>query len=120
MSCERIETSKQALRQESTGGERTSTTTYITTQRTPVHVQNEAQPIQEQKKSQDRDLESLNSTPGTASKTSTTTLGLIPQKNRAASAERPESPPAKNPAPIGQAPPAKMSWAAGPPNLKFS
>ncbi|KAH8023737.1 hypothetical protein HPB51_016476 [Rhipicephalus microplus] len=40
-------------------------------------------------KSQDRALESLNNTPGTASKTSTTTLALIPQKNRAASAERP-------------------------------
>ncbi|KAL3216911.1 hypothetical protein MRX96_051121 [Rhipicephalus microplus] len=31
-------------------------------------------------KSQDKALESLNSTPGTASKTSTTSLGLIPPK----------------------------------------
>ncbi|KAH8040745.1 hypothetical protein HPB51_012060 [Rhipicephalus microplus] len=64
-------------------------------------------------KSQDMALESLNNTPGTASKTSTTTLGLIPQKNRAASAERPESPPAKKPAPAGQTPPAKVSVRLG-------
>ncbi|KAL3208280.1 hypothetical protein MRX96_009632 [Rhipicephalus microplus] len=50
MSCEKTETSKQALRQESTGGKRVSTTTYITTQMTPAQVQNEAQPIQEQMK----------------------------------------------------------------------
>ncbi|KAL3215616.1 hypothetical protein MRX96_000233 [Rhipicephalus microplus] len=33
-------------------------------------------------KSQDRALESLNNTPGTTSKTSTTTLGLIPPKEQ--------------------------------------
>ncbi|KAL3191315.1 hypothetical protein MRX96_018723 [Rhipicephalus microplus] len=60
-------------------------------------------------KSQGRVLESLNNTPGTASKSSTTTLGLIPQKNIAASAERSESPPAKKPALAGQTPPAKVS-----------
>ncbi|KAL3243732.1 hypothetical protein MRX96_047390 [Rhipicephalus microplus] len=49
MSCERTETFKQALRQESTGGERVSTTTYITTQGTPAQVQNEAQLFQEQR-----------------------------------------------------------------------
>ncbi|KAL3197710.1 hypothetical protein MRX96_044774 [Rhipicephalus microplus] len=48
MSCEGTESSKQALRQEGTGGERVSTTTYITTQGTPAEVQNEAQTIQEQ------------------------------------------------------------------------
>ncbi|KAL3215122.1 hypothetical protein MRX96_051361 [Rhipicephalus microplus] len=53
-------------------------------------------------------FESLNNTPGNASKTSTTTLGLITQKNRATSAERPESPPAKKPAPTGQTPPTKV------------
>ncbi|KAL3240185.1 hypothetical protein MRX96_021741 [Rhipicephalus microplus] len=58
-------------------------------------------------KSQDRALESLNDTPETTSKTSATTLGLMPQRNRAASAEIPESPPAKKPAPTGQTPPAK-------------
>ncbi|KAL3196471.1 hypothetical protein MRX96_045220 [Rhipicephalus microplus] len=50
MSGEGTETSKQALHQESPGGERVSTTTpYITTQRTPAQVQNEAQPMQEQR-----------------------------------------------------------------------
>ncbi|KAH8020474.1 hypothetical protein HPB51_002118 [Rhipicephalus microplus] len=67
-------------------------------------------------KSQDKALESLNSTPGTASKTSTTSLGLIPQKNTAASAETPESPPAKKPAPAGQTPPAMANTF---PNLYF-
>ncbi|KAH8039570.1 hypothetical protein HPB51_007554 [Rhipicephalus microplus] len=71
-------------------------------------------------KSEDRALDSLNNTPGTASKTSTTTVGLIPQKNRAASVERPESPPAKKPVLAGQTPPTKVSWAAGPPSLKSS
>ncbi|KAL3200921.1 hypothetical protein MRX96_043210 [Rhipicephalus microplus] len=71
-------------------------------------------------KSQDRAIESLNNTPGTASKTSTTTLGLISQTNRAASVERPEFPPAKKPASAGQTPPAKVSWAAGPSSLKSS
>ncbi|KAH8034688.1 hypothetical protein HPB51_000457 [Rhipicephalus microplus] len=71
-------------------------------------------------KPQDSALESLNYTPGTAPETSPTTLGLIPQKNRAASAERPESPPAKKPAPAGQTPPTKVSWAVGPPSLKSS
>ncbi|KAH7964124.1 hypothetical protein HPB51_027639 [Rhipicephalus microplus] len=52
---------------------------------------------------------SKNTGPGTASKTSTITLGLIPQKNRAASAERPESPPAKKPAPAGQTPSDKAN-----------
>ncbi|KAL3216449.1 hypothetical protein MRX96_033055 [Rhipicephalus microplus] len=52
-------------------------------------------------------FESLNNTPGIASKASTTTLGLIPRKNRATSAERPKSPPAKKPAPTGQTPTAK-------------
>ncbi|KAL1444675.1 hypothetical protein MTO96_045462 [Rhipicephalus appendiculatus] len=69
-------------------------------------------------KSQDRSLESLNNTPGTASKPiTTTTLGPIPKKNRAASVEGPESPPTKKPAPAGHTPPAKVSWAAGPPRL---
>ncbi|KAH8037979.1 hypothetical protein HPB51_020260 [Rhipicephalus microplus] len=67
-------------------------------------------------KSLDRALESLNNTPGTTSKTSTTTLGLIHQKNRAASAERPELPPAKKPAPAGQTPPANVNTF---PNLYF-
>ncbi|KAH8034743.1 hypothetical protein HPB51_002157 [Rhipicephalus microplus] len=58
-------------------------------------------------RSQDRAFKSINNTPGTAFKTSTTTPGLIPQKNRAASAERPESPPAKKPVPAGQTLPAK-------------
>ncbi|KAL3221391.1 hypothetical protein MRX96_005121 [Rhipicephalus microplus] len=44
--CEGTETSKQALRQE---GECVSTTTYITTQKTPAQVQDEAQPIQKQR-----------------------------------------------------------------------
>ncbi|KAL3196905.1 hypothetical protein MRX96_014991 [Rhipicephalus microplus] len=58
-------------------------------------------------KSQDRPLETLNNTPGTTSKTSITTLVMILQNNRAACEERPESPPAKKPAPTGQTPPAK-------------
>ncbi|KAH8021432.1 hypothetical protein HPB51_015612 [Rhipicephalus microplus] len=70
-------------------------------------------------KSQDRALEPLNNTPGTASKTCTTPR-LILQKNRAASAERPESLPAKKPVPAGQMPPARVSWASGPPILKSS
>ncbi|KAL3244937.1 hypothetical protein MRX96_047090 [Rhipicephalus microplus] len=56
MPCERTETSKQALRQESTGGERVSTATCITTQGTPAQVQNEAQPIQEQREVSGQDL----------------------------------------------------------------
>ncbi|KAL1475353.1 hypothetical protein MTO96_037348 [Rhipicephalus appendiculatus] len=60
-------------------------------------------------KSQDRSLEFLNNMPGTASKPSTTTtLGPIPKKNRAASVEGPESPPTKKPAPAGHTPPAKV------------
>ncbi|KAL1478728.1 hypothetical protein MTO96_034887 [Rhipicephalus appendiculatus] len=62
-------------------------------------------------KSQDRSLDFLNNTPGTASKPSTTTtLGPIPKKNRAASVEGPESPPTKKPAPAGHTPPAKDSF----------
>ncbi|KAL3213678.1 hypothetical protein MRX96_007697 [Rhipicephalus microplus] len=58
--------------------------------------------------------------PRTTSKTSPTTLGLMSKKNRAVSAERPESPPAaKKAAPAGQMALAKVSWAAGPPSLKF-
>ncbi|KAH8029571.1 hypothetical protein HPB51_001296 [Rhipicephalus microplus] len=58
-------------------------------------------------KSQDKAMEYLNNTPGTTPKTSIT-LGLVSQKNRAAGAERPESPPAKKPALAGQTAPAKF------------
>ncbi|KAH8042723.1 hypothetical protein HPB51_025566 [Rhipicephalus microplus] len=47
------------------------------------------------RKCQDRPLESLNNTPGTASKVSTTNLALIPRKATAARVERAKSPPAK-------------------------
>ncbi|KAL3246290.1 hypothetical protein MRX96_057769 [Rhipicephalus microplus] len=86
MSFERTETSKQELRQESTGGEREALEAKaleanITTQGTPAQVHNEVQPSNSRGKSQDRALESLN-TPGTTSETSTTTLGVIPPKDQ--------------------------------------
>ncbi|KAL3184130.1 hypothetical protein MRX96_000173 [Rhipicephalus microplus] len=56
MSCEGTETSKQALHQESTGGERVSTTTYIPTQGTPTQVQNKVQRIQERREVSEQGL----------------------------------------------------------------
>ncbi|KAH7944200.1 hypothetical protein HPB52_017029 [Rhipicephalus sanguineus] len=68
-------------------------------------------------KSQDKSTTPLKNTPGTTSKPRAPTPGPIQKKNRSGSAEGSESPPAKKPAPAGQTPPAKVSWAAGPPRL---
>ncbi|KAL3201078.1 hypothetical protein MRX96_053560 [Rhipicephalus microplus] len=78
MFCERTETSKQALRQESSGGERV---TSPPKRHRPRSRKRRSQ-SKSRGKSHDRALESLNNTPGTESKSSTTTLGLIPPKEQ--------------------------------------
>ncbi|KAH8022728.1 hypothetical protein HPB51_002762 [Rhipicephalus microplus] len=121
MSCERTETNKQALRQESAGGECVSTTTYITTQGTPAQVQNAAQPIEEQTKVSGQGLgilkqharnriQNQHHHPGTDPPQKTE-----PRVRRDQNRHEPRSQ-----RPLDRRLRLKASWAAGPPSLKSS
>ncbi|KAL3191245.1 hypothetical protein MRX96_018813 [Rhipicephalus microplus] len=77
----------------------------------PMQVQNEAQSIKEQREVSGQGLGILKQHAGKRTQNHHYHPGTDPPpKNRAASAERPESPPAKKPAPAGQTPPAKTPW----------